>query len=153
MKYNKNDKIDILLLPEMALTGYTFKDRNDIRDCSEESGKGKQFNFLSQLAQKLGCYVFAGYPEIHISKEDNVEHFYNSSYLIDRDGKLLITYRKKHLFETDKTWAEEGQAFMAVELKTREGSIIKAGLGICMDINPYEFIDNNKFEFSDFCKE
>lgn len=41
MRYNKNDKIDILMLPEMALTGYTFKDRDDIKDCCEESGKGK----------------------------------------------------------------------------------------------------------------
>jgi len=41
MKYNKNDKLDVLLLPEMGLTGYTFKDREDIREVAEESGKGK----------------------------------------------------------------------------------------------------------------
>lgn len=42
---------------------------------------------------------------------------------------------------------------MAIELKNKEGKTFKAGLGICMDINPYEFIDNSKFELSDFCKE
>ncbi|EAR85279.1 carbon-nitrogen family hydrolase (macronuclear) [Tetrahymena thermophila SB210] len=151
MKYNKNDKIDIFMLPEMALTGYTFKDRDDIRDYCEESGKGKQFTFFSKIATKLGCYVFAGFPEIEIV--NGQENFYNSAYLIDRDGKLIITYRKKHLFETDKTWAQEGSEFGAVYLKTREGKQFKAGLGICMDINPYEFQDSSKFEFSDFCKE
>lgn len=50
----------------MALTGYTFKDREDIRNLCEESGKGKQFTFFSKIAQKLGCYVFAGFPEISI---------------------------------------------------------------------------------------
>lgn len=110
MKYNKNDKIDVLMLPEMALTGYTFADRDDIRDvCEEADGTGRQFKFLSKIATKLGCYVFAGFPEIQ--KINGVEHFYNSAYLIDRNGELIITYRKKHLFLTDKTWAEEGAAF------------------------------------------
>lgn len=45
-KYNKNDMIDVILLPEMALTGYTFASREDIRDMCEESGKGEQFSFL-----------------------------------------------------------------------------------------------------------
>ena len=85
--------------------------------------------------------MFAGFPEIAL--KDNVEHFYNSAYLINREGKLITTYRKKHLFETDKTWAEEGSEFMAVELESREGKMFTAGLGICMDINPYEFKDSS----------
>lgn len=36
IKYNKNDKIDILMFPEMAFTGYTFKNREDIREFCEE---------------------------------------------------------------------------------------------------------------------
>jgi protein N-terminal amidase len=28
---SQSDNIDILLLPEMAFTGYTFKDKSDIR--------------------------------------------------------------------------------------------------------------------------
>ena len=35
MKYNKNDKLDVILFPEMAFTGYTFKNREDIKDYCE----------------------------------------------------------------------------------------------------------------------
>ncbi len=62
---------------------------------------------MSQLAKKLGSYVFAGYPEI-VFEENGTEKYYNSAYLIDREGNLLLNYRKKHLYETDKTWALEG---------------------------------------------
>ena len=48
----------------MALTGYTFKDTDDIRPLVEESGKGKTFDFIKKLAQQMNAYVICGYPEV-----------------------------------------------------------------------------------------
>ncbi|EGR30676.1 carbon-nitrogen family protein, putative [Ichthyophthirius multifiliis] len=140
------------MFPELAFTGYIFKNQEDIKPYCEEQKQGQQYKFLSQLAKRLFSYVFAGYPEIQI-QSDNSQKYYNSAYLIDRDGNLIINYRKKHLFESDKTWAQEGQEFKCVELLNLENKTFKAGLGICMDINPYEFLNCQQFELSDFCKE
>ena len=58
--------------------------------------------------------------------------------MIERKG-LNLNYRKSFLFETDKIWAIEGQGFKAFEISNHEGKKFKANVGICMDIDPYEF--------------
>jgi protein N-terminal amidase len=54
---------------------------------------------------------------------------YNSAYIIDRQGNLLANYRKTHLFETDKTWAQEGQGFGSYELQNVDGQKFVACIG------------------------
>jgi protein N-terminal amidase len=49
-EYDKNDNIDIIVFPEMAFTGYIFKDKNDIESCLEEKGNGRTFDFCRKLA-------------------------------------------------------------------------------------------------------
>ena len=52
----------------------------------------------------------------------------------------------------DKTWASEGQGFQALTC-TFHGQDVRIGLGICMDINPYEFTaPYDAFELSKFWK-
>lgn len=77
--------------------------------------------------------MICGYPEIAGDK------LYNSAIMVDRAGKMHLNYRKKHLYETDKTWASEGDCFSFFEIVTTEKHVFKASLAICMDINPYEF--------------
>ena len=136
----------------MAFTGYSFKDKDDIREYLEEQGKGKTFIFLSELAIEYNSYVFGGYGEKVILKEDN-EKYYNSGYLINRKGELIQNYRKVFLYETDKVWAEEGEGFKTAFIINLKGEEIKVGLGICMDINPYEFLDDFKFELGNYLLE
>jgi len=59
--------------------------------------------------------------------------------LVNRDGTLLYNYRKHFLYESDEVWAEEGESFKAIDLVNTEGKTFRAGLAICMDINPYKF--------------
>jgi len=41
-----------------------------------------------------------------------------------------------------------------MSIKTKSNNEVKLAVGICMDINPYEFKSNfNDMEFSTFCKE
>ena len=49
-RYTSNDKLDIFIMCEMALTGYTFKNKDDIKPFVEKVGKGVTFEFCSQLA-------------------------------------------------------------------------------------------------------
>ena len=73
-----------------------------------------------------------------MKKNQKNRKLYNSAYLIDYQGNLLINYRKNNLFDFDKYWScSEGDGFKAVELVNIENKKFKARLAICMDINPY----------------
>jgi protein N-terminal amidase len=144
--YTKEDHIDIILFPEMALTGYIFDSKLDVEPFLEEYNSGRTFDFCSALSKKFDSYVFCGYPE----KSEN--NLYNSCMITDRQGNALPSYRKHFLYEMDKTWCIEGDQFGYMEITTREGEIVKLGIGICMDLNPYEFTAPwEAMEFSTYC--
>lgn len=142
---SKYGKADILILPEMAFSGYSFDDRAEIQAILEEPNQNfPTFNWCASQAGRLGAYVFCGYPE----KSSN--DAYNSMMVISPEGSLIQNYRKKFLYKTDKTWALEGDSFKSISINIR-GKSFKVGLGICMDINPYEFVAPfNSFELASF---
>lgn len=150
--YKPSDKIDVILFPEMCFTGYHFTDSSEIEPLAEQCGSGPTFEFCSQLAKKLNCYVICGYAEIE-AKENQEKKFYNSAYVIERDGTLLLNYRKHHLYEVDHRWAAEGSEFKSLALKNCEGQNFKAVVAICMDINCYEFKDPSQFELAEFMRK
>jgi len=151
-KYTDKNELDVVLFPEMAFTGYNFKSKEDIRPFLEESTKGTTFEFCSSLAKKLKSYVIVGYPELYFD-ETNEEHMYNSAYVIDREGNLILNYRKFYLYDTDKFWAKEGPSFQTIKLKNNKGIEYKAAIAICMDINPKDFKDPTEFKLAEFCKQ
>ena len=51
-KYNRSDVVDIIVFPEMALTGYNFDNLDEIKDCFEDYNKGKTYDFCSKLSTK-----------------------------------------------------------------------------------------------------
>lgn len=95
---------------------------------------GPTSSFCSNLAQKLECYIVAGYPEFlepedleKYSKCDRVmfdDYEFaneernslpkrkivgaNSAMLYGPKGEWIGGYRKTNLFKTDKTWAAAG---------------------------------------------
>eukprot|EP00831_Metopus_contortus_P079098 TRINITY_DN7799_c0_g1_i5.p2 TRINITY_DN7799_c0_g1~~TRINITY_DN7799_c0_g1_i5.p2 ORF type:complete len:223 (-),score=37.50 TRINITY_DN7799_c0_g1_i5:121-789(-) len=73
---------------------------------------------------------------------------------VDSEGNFIKSYKKHHLYETDKIWAEEGPYFEYIDVVFRHGIKKRIGLGICMDINPYEFkVPFEAFEYATFhCK-
>lgn len=122
---NKLEGSDLIVLPEMSLTGYEFDSRSDIIkfceiSCKDKSEKfsdlikpHKSFLYASELALNFDSYVMIGFPEI--SPKEGSEHlivdlktliefsnFYNSAYLIDRQGKSIKVFRKHFLYQTDK---------------------------------------------------
>lgn len=146
-KYKKEDKIDIILFPEMALTGYIFDNKEDISLYLEEYNNGQTFDFCSKLSKKFECFVFCGYPE-----KTKQNTYYNSCMITNRSGEALQSYRKHFLYEMDKTWCIEGEDFGYLEIEDREGNIVKLGIGICMDLNPWEFkAPWEDMEFSTHC--
>jgi len=110
----------------MNSEGYVFKNAASIRPYLEQPRTGVTSRFCAEIAKKLKCYVFAGYPEALSSDELDTTTYErkrrstagsaekvgaNSAVLYGLDGEFIGNYRKTHLFETDKTWAKPGKRF------------------------------------------
>ncbi|CAG8804962.1 14292_t:CDS:2, partial [Racocetra fulgida] len=51
---------------------------------------------------------------VHWAKEQ--DKYYNSICFVGRNGNLIETYQKTHLYETDESWAEEGPGFKSIDV-------------------------------------
>jgi len=118
----KVETTDLIVLPELASTGYKFKDRDEAVRLSEKVEDSLYLEFLSDIASKKSCYIVSGFNE----RKD--EKLYNSSVLMGPDGIVGI-YRKLHLFLDEKKIFEPGDLGLPV-FNTKIG---KLGMLICFD--------------------
>ncbi|KAK9319673.1 carbon-nitrogen hydrolase [Lipomyces orientalis] len=156
-------KPDILVLPELAFTGYGFPSRAAIKPYLEPTGRGVSTQWAQRTAQKIGCHVIVGYPEApdEIAKEDGP--IFNSAVVVEPSGTVVFNYRKHFLYEADEKWgASPGQGgFGSLDLKIKrsartaseneEEMRVRVAMGLCMDLNPEKFeAPFAKFEFGNF---
>jgi predicted amidohydrolase len=90
----KNVKADVLVLPELFATGYTFTSQKEVEELAENSS-GETTNFLKKLSKKTEAIVIAGFVE----KDKN--KIYNSALIVFKN-KVVGIYRKIHLFNEEK---------------------------------------------------
>ncbi|KAB5563163.1 carbon-nitrogen hydrolase [Coniochaeta sp. 2T2.1] len=131
------EDLDLLVLPELAFSGYNFKSRDEITPFVEPSGSGISSLWARTTALKYDCVVAVGYPE-RVPKESAGEDFYNSLVVVNGDGETVANYRKSSLYYTDETWAKEGGGFYQGEIQ----GMGKVAMGICKRANvysPYKF--------------
>ncbi|SEG82620.1 Predicted amidohydrolase [Actinacidiphila yanglinensis] len=112
----------LIVLPELAGTGYSFDTREEAYAHAEPVPAGPTCTQWIELAGRLDVYIVAGIAEI-----DGV-HLYDSAVLIGPDG-FIGAYRKTHLWNREKLLFTPGSAYPVFE--TRIGRI---GLLICWDI-------------------
>jgi len=113
---------DLLVLPELALTGYDFPDCATLAALAEPFGEGDTSQWLLELAATHNTTLVCGYAE------QAGEHFYNSALVATPDGALK-NYRKIHLFSREKDLFAPGDARPLV-CDTPAGRI---GVMICFD--------------------
>ncbi len=113
---------DLIVLPELASTGYKFKDRDEAVDLSERVENSRYLEFLSNMASEKSCYIVSGF------NEREGEKLYNSSVLMGPEGIVGI-YRKLHLFWDEKKIFEPGN----LGLPVFDTAIGKLGMLICFD--------------------
>lgn len=120
---------DLVVLPEMAATGYLFRTVEAARAVAEPP-EGPTFQALAPLAAAHRAWLVAGFAE------DAGSRLYNSALVIDPDGALAGVYRKTLLFPPDYWWAHPGDSgYLAFD--TGRG---RFGVGICMDLNDDRFV-------------
>ena len=113
---------DIIVLPELAFTGYYFKDREELRSMAEDISESSIVESLTNLCKDNDFYVVTGFAEREKNK------IYNSALLIGPSG-VVHCYRKLHLFNTEKEYFDPGDT--ALDIVEIRGA--KVGLMICFD--------------------
>ena len=115
-----DQKPDIICLPEGATVIGTGKTYAEV----SESVPGPSTKRLGEVAKELGSYIVAGVYE------RSGKIVYNTSVLVDRDGKLVGKYRKTHLpreeWESGITPGDEYPVF--------DTDFGKVGMMICWDL-------------------
>jgi len=121
-KLCKGARVDLLVLPELATTGYLFASRAELAELAETFPGGETSGFLQELAGETGGLVVAGVAEKHGGK------LYNSAVLFGPQGHAG-TYRKVHLFDREKTLFEPGDLGFPVF----DAGGVKLGMMVCFD--------------------
>jgi len=125
---------DVILFPEMSLTGYDFYTDEDVPREEKirlaETADGECIQKVAEIAQKYGSYIIYGGPE-KAEDEDGNTVLYNAAFLTGPEG-VIGTYRKIHPFGAENTWCKKGDT--PVLLQTPWGPV---GIGICYD--SYQF--------------
>jgi protein N-terminal amidase len=135
-------RFDVLLLPEMAFSGYMFENKEEVDPFCEKCGEGPTFNWCSKIAKEYNSIVVVGYPEKDNSKYYNryeilILKLIYSAYVVGVNGELVENVRKHFLYDTDYKWAEEGAGFHSTQVSiSKDQSNLRLGFGICMDLNP-----------------
>ncbi len=112
----------LVVLPELASTGYNFTDRDMALSLGEDPEESSFVSMLHDTARRNGQFIVSGFNE----KTD--EGLYNSALLIGAEG-ILSVYRKMHLFMNEKDIFLPGDGKLEV---TDTGSG-KIGMQICFD--------------------
>ncbi len=113
-------KCDLIILPEMSLTGFTM----NAKDFAEDFDGSVIPRFIS-LAGKYKVHIFAG-----IIEKDG-EKIFNSLFHFNDQGIIAARYRKIHRFtfaKEDKFYSESKEPVI-----TKINSV-KIGLSVCYDL-------------------
>jgi omega-amidase len=117
---SKADNIDLLILPELSLTGFTMNSLKFGEDLNGES-----VTFFSELAKEYQFNLVGGI----IENEENKR--FNTLLQFDTKGILLTKYRKIHPF----SFSDEDKYYQAGESKViSEIQGWKTGFSICYDL-------------------
>ena len=117
-----NIEADLIVLPELAFSGYYFQNRKEAMHYAEEAGNSNCIDSLIALCKEKDFYLVSGFTEKHKDK------CFNSCVLIGPQG-LIHLYRKLHLFNTEKNIFDAGD----IPLRINTVMDSKIGMMICFD--------------------
>lgn len=118
----------LIVLPEMATTGYCWTSRSEIAPYVEPV-PGPSTQRFQELAARYSCYIALGLPEL----DPGSGVYYNSLALIGPEG-VIGTYRKVHSYIAEPRWARDGDLGFPVW----ETPLGRLGAAICMDAMYFE---------------
>lgn len=122
----KKQKADLIIFPEMSLTGYVVKDQ--IYQLAENI-PGPSVKKVEEVAKKNGMHIIFGMPELSRKTQATI---YNSAVLVGPKG-LIGKYNKMYL-PTHSVFEEKRYFRPGYQQAVFDTEIGKIGLSICYDI-------------------
>ncbi len=113
---------NLVVLPELANTGYVFKTRDEVFSLAEPIPGGPSTDAWCEIAARRNLHIVAGIAEVC------GQALYNSAVLVGPDG-YIGTFRKMHLWAAENLFFEPGNLGFPV-YSARIGRI---GMAICYD--------------------
>ncbi|HDR9505624.1 hydratase [Burkholderia cepacia] len=113
----------LIVLPELANSGYVFEDRDEALALAEPVPDGPTARAFEAIARRLNVHIVSG-----IAERDGAR-LYNSALFVGPGGYLGV-YRKLHLWDNEKRFFEPGDRGVPV-FDTPPGRIAMA---ICYDV-------------------
>ena len=111
---------DLIVLPELCLSGYYFKTKEELYEYADESVQTRMISELQIIAKSKDIYIVAGIAE------KTGEKLYNSAFVIGPDG-LIGKHRKVNLTVNEKIF-DRGIGFEIIRIGN-----VKIGIVICFD--------------------
>ena len=122
------DGAQVVVLPELASSGYVFTDRAELASLAEPRD-GPVIAEWANLAAAFGLVIVAGFPE---AAGDAI---FNSAAIVDPTG-LRGVYRKTHLWNTENAVFDRSDDLPLV-VDTDHGRI---GVMVCYDVEFPEWV-------------
>jgi N-carbamoylputrescine amidase len=112
----------LIVLPELASTGYVFESRAEAAALAEPVPDGPTTRAWAALAAELGVHIVAGIAE---SAGDAL---FNAAVIVGPEG-YIGTYRKAHLWDQENVFFAKGDLGFPVF----DTALGKVGVAICYD--------------------
>ena len=113
---------DLVVLPEMCLTGYLFGSRAELAESAEPVPDGPSCDHLSKVCRESNAELVFGIAE------KAGDRLYNSAVLLTPHGDVHV-YRKSHLFLDEKDFFAPGD--MPFPVFDVDG--VRIGMLVCFD--------------------
>ena len=117
---NLSPDIDLLVFPELTLTGFTMRSKR-----FAEKIDGDSIRFFSALADKYSCHVIAGFIEV------DQEKYYNTLIHLSAQETPVSIYRKIHPFSFTGENRHYASGHQPTITKVKG---LRIGLSICYDL-------------------
>ena len=112
----------LIVLPELAFTGYSFRDRAELAGLAEDPRDSPTVEALVALCKAQDLHIVTGFAEQAGAR------LFNSALLLGPEG-LLQVYRKLHLFGREKECFDPGDT----PLRVHDVRGIRVGMMVCFD--------------------
>lgn len=131
IKKYSDKNLDLVVLPEFFSTGMCFE---TFKATAEDENGGETIKKICDYAKKYSTNIVAG----TVIEKSN-DKFYNTSFLINRDGKIIDKYRKIHLY--NYFGGNEGNFVTAgKDLVVADFDFGKVGMAVCFDLRfPFHY--------------
>jgi len=116
----KDTEADLIVLPELCFSGYSFPSKKAVFPFANNSAQKKIFNKLSIISKTKGIYLIAGMAE----KEG--DRLYNSAIVIGPEG-YVGKHRKINISKNEKIF-DRGKFFEIFKIGN-----VKIGIAICFE--------------------